>query len=61
MCQHPTGHGIVTVTFVALIMCFEHFTYVVPVLMLCVPFYRQLPDGDLLLKHVGGFIFVDNL
>ena len=29
--------------------------------MLCVYVYRQLPDGDLLLKHVGGFKFVDNL
>jgi hypothetical protein len=36
-------------------------TDVVPVLMLCVPFYKQPPDGDLLLKHVGGFMFVDNL
>jgi len=29
--------------------------------MLCIPLYRHLPDGDLLLKHVGGFMFVDDL
>lgn len=42
-------------------MCLEQLTYEVPVLMLRVPFYRHLPDGDLLLKYVGGFMFVDNL
>jgi len=35
--------------------------YEVHVLMLCIPFYRHIPDGDLLLKHVGGFMFVDNI
>jgi len=29
--------------------------------MLCIPVYRRLHDGDLLLKHIGGFKFVDDL
>jgi hypothetical protein len=44
------------------IIYFEHCTCKIEILILYIPLYLCLPeDGDLSLKHVGGFMFMYNL
>jgi hypothetical protein len=57
-----TSHNIQIVIFMAAVIYFYHYACKIDIFILYIPLYwRLLEVDDLLLKHVGGFICMDNL